>query len=94
MLEIRCEKCDAYLFHYQKDGPGPLKRVYSDRIYNNKNYSDLAITKLTSQPPIKCAECQTVIGVPINYKKEDRLAFRLFQSSVVKKIVSRDSVSL
>ncbi|KKS56835.1 MAG: hypothetical protein UV23_C0035G0007, partial [Candidatus Nomurabacteria bacterium GW2011_GWF1_42_40] len=32
ILEIRCEKCGHFLALYQKDGPGPLKRMYVDRI--------------------------------------------------------------
>ena len=32
LLEISCEKCGSVLCHYQKDGPGILKRMYFDRI--------------------------------------------------------------
>lgn len=35
-LQVRCESCDYKLFNYQKDGPGPLKRSYMDRIIGQK----------------------------------------------------------
>ena len=36
-LIINCEKCEGFIALYQKDGPGPLKRMYLDRIFSPKS---------------------------------------------------------
>ena len=36
MLQISCEKCNAKICKYQKDGPGNLRRMYIDRIFESK----------------------------------------------------------
>lgn len=86
LLDISCEKCGNHICFYQKDGPGMLKRMYLDRIYNSDKYSDLQNNSLKKLPQLTCESCNTVLGVPIVYEKEDRLAYRLFVGSVVKKI--------
>lgn len=83
LLNIGCEKCNAFLFEYQKDGPGLLKRMYLDRIKDSK-YQKLGMSNLKNIPNLVCKECKQLIAVPIIYKKEDRLAYRLFAGSVVK----------
>lgn len=87
LLDISCEKCGAHLCLYQKDGPGILKRMYLDRIYRSKVYSGLEKQPLRSVPQLSCLKCHVLIGVPYKYEKENRLAFRLFVGSIVKKIV-------
>jgi ribosomal protein S27E len=82
LLEIRCEKCKTLLCLYQKDGPGPLKRMYIDRIV--KTYAE-AGKKLV------CHKCGHVLGIRYVYEKEKRPAFRLFEGSVKKKIVKKQS---
>lgn len=77
LLEIRCEKCKKLLCYYQKDGPGPLKRMYIDRIVNT--YKQAGAT-------LKCHNCGHVLGVRYKYEKEKRLAYRMFVGSVTKKI--------
>jgi len=77
LLNISCASCNSHLFKYQKDGPGILKRVYLDRIS----------PKPTSSKRLKCHNCKEVVGVLINYQKENRLAFRLSAGSVIKKII-------
>lgn len=78
MLSIYCEKCNEHICDYQKDGPGNLRRMYSDRIFKpkvsifNKNLS--------------CSKGH-LLGVKIIYDKENRPAFRLFVDSVKKKII-------
>jgi len=47
LLDISCAKCGTHLFYYQKDGPGMLKRMYLDRIYDSKKYSQLHRDGLT-----------------------------------------------
>lgn len=78
MLDVSCASCGAHLCFYQKDGPGTLKRLYVDRM------TDLH----PSAEGLLCTECDAVIGTRMVYKKEDRLAYRLYVGSVIKKIIS------
>lgn len=87
LLDICCEGCDRHLCLYQKDGPGVLKRIYFDRIYDSKEYGNLENLSFKKLPQFICKNCGRLLGVPIEYKKEKRLAFRLFQGAVTKKII-------
>lgn len=87
LLDISCGKCSEHLFFYQKDGPGILKRMYLDRIFDSEKYSGNEKSSLMSIPQLICSKCNTVIGIPYIYEKENRLAYRLFVGGVVKKIV-------
>lgn len=87
-LEIRCEKCNAQIALYQKDGPGQLKRMYLDRISSPKNLMNLQNVPLKKIPNFICHNCKQIIGIPFLYKKEQRPAFRLFEGSVTKKVTS------
>jgi len=91
LLAISCEGCGDLLGYYQKDGPGILKRIYLDRIYKS-DYSDLSNKEFDELPQLICNKCKRHLGVPIVYKKEKRLAFRLFQGAVTKKIVKSDHI--
>ncbi|OGH74144.1 MAG: hypothetical protein A3C90_03450 [Candidatus Magasanikbacteria bacterium RIFCSPHIGHO2_02_FULL_51_14] len=77
-LRISCESCGAFLLLYQKDGPGPLKRLYIDRI--------VAPEELSKAKQLVCPSCKKVIGTFSIYEKEKRLAYRLYQDAVTKKI--------
>lgn len=79
VLEVACEKCDSHVCFYQKDGPGPLKRMYVDRMINLQ----------PSGSKLICVNCGQELGIQITYEKENRLAYRLFQGSVNKKITKR-----
>lgn len=82
ILDISCEGCGHHVAFYQKDGPGILKRMYVDRCINEQpNGSNLV-----------CAACDCILGHKINYKKEDRAAYRLYVGAVKKKIISRRSI--
>lgn len=85
-LEIHCEKCGKFLTLYQKDGPGPLKRMYLDRIFSPRSLTDLEKTHLKNIPNFICPQCKQLIGIPYVFKKERRLAFRLFEGAIIKKI--------
>jgi hypothetical protein len=87
LLEIRCAHCGVILCHYQKDGPGSLKRMYLDRISNSVAYGDLQNLPLKKLPQLTCGKCGRHLGVPIIWEKETRPAFRLFEGAVAKKIV-------
>ena len=78
LLDISCEKCGKRVCSYQKDGPGILKRMYLDRISG---------IDIDHKHNLICPGCKETLGVPIIYKKEKRLAFRLFVGAVSKKIV-------
>lgn len=82
LLDVGCESCGKHLCFYQKDGPGMLKRMYLDRIYNSK----LDASSLETTPQLICGGCGRLLGVTMVYEKEKRLAFRLFQGAVTKKI--------
>ena len=77
MLDICCEHCGNHVCFYQKDGPGPLKRMYHDRISGTP----------TNSNRLACPKCNAVLGVEIIYEKENRPAYRLFVGSITKKIV-------
>ena len=79
ILDISCEY-GHHVCYYQKDGPGPLKRMYIDRMINF-DPSDNNI--------LACPTCDHELGYKITYAKEKRPAFRLFQSSVKKKITKQ-----
>ena len=80
MLEVRCEKCNQLLCHYQKDGPDPLKRMYIDIIAGK-------YAKAGKQ--LACHKCGHVLGIRYIYEKEKRPAFRMFEGAIVKKIVKK-----
>lgn len=86
-IRLYCAKCSTFLATYQKDGPGVLKRMYLDRIFEPKHLSNLQDDSLKKIPNLICSKCKEIIGTPIIYKKEKRLAVRLFEGSVVKKII-------
>lgn len=78
LLRISCESCRTFLFLYQKDGPGPLKRAYVDRIIKPEG---LGRTK-----NLTCKSCKKIIGAFYIYEKEKRPAYRLYQDAITKKI--------
>ncbi len=86
LLDVCCEGCGTHLCFYQKDGPGMLKRMYLDRIYESAIYSNLHNQPIKKLPQLVCQNCRRLLGVPIEYEKEKRAAFRLFQGAVTKKI--------
>ncbi len=92
LLDIKCSKCNQHLFYYQKDGPGILKRAYLDRIYDSKAYENLQHLPINKLPQLVCENCKEHIEVLFVYKKESRLAFRLFEGSVSKQIVNVEKI--
>ena len=74
MLELRCSECAHKICNYQKDGAGPLKRLYLDRM-----------DKKISSKNLVCSNCSEFLGIKTVYKKENRPAYRLFQSSIIAK---------
>lgn len=64
VLKVTCKNCDEFLFHYQKDGPGLLKRSYIDRIIEKNS---LAIQK----DWVYCPHCKVCLGFNEPYAKEN-----------------------
>lgn len=81
ILNIKCESCTHHVCFYQKDGPGPLKRMYFDRIIG------LSVTN----NKLVCPKCKEILGTEIIYKKENRYAYRLYVGSITKTITKAKS---
>lgn len=82
ILDVTCEHCGHHVCFYQKDGPGNLRRMYTDRMI------DLQI----DDKILSCGNCRRELGVRIIWQKENRPAYRLFVESVKKKRASKESV--
>lgn len=78
LLLISCEECGAVVCKYQKDGPGPLRRMYADRILDSR--------VANSGKNLFCPKGHH-LGVKIIYEKEHRPAFRLFVDAITKKVI-------
>ena len=85
-LNVLCEHCGAKILVYQKDGPGPLKRLYLDRIFAPENLANFQKLSTNKIPNLTCSKCKSTLAVPYIYKKEQRKAYRLFVGAVTKKI--------
>src|SRR3989339_190304 len=85
-LDLYCSRCWQHFALYQKDGRGSLIRLYLDRILDPKELSELHLksTGKKDMPNLKCPKCNLLIGTPMVYKLERRLAFRLIRGSFVK----------
>ena len=86
-LNIMCASCDTKLFLYQKDGPGPLKRAYLDRIHAPEKLVGLEkIKPIEAIANIVCKKCKITIGMSYVYAKERRGAFLLRPGFFLKKL--------
>lgn len=86
-LNIYCSTCKSFIFLYQKDGPGTLKRAYLDRIFAPESLSNFQnISDIKDVPTLVCSNCKSLIGTPYIFKKENRKAYLLDPTSFVKKI--------
>lgn len=79
MIIMTCAQCSAYIMSYQKDGPGPLKRCYLDRIHHPEDLAKRQHEPFnkSSSPKLICSSCGETIGTPMIYEKEDRPAYHL-----------------
>ncbi len=88
LYEIDCSGCDHVLFVYQKDGPGPIKRCYLDRIAWASD-EDLVVSPQQAVdgqfPGLFCDQCDQPIGTPMFYQPEDRPAYRMIPGSFHKR---------
>ncbi len=81
ILKLTCRKCGAFVFYYQKDGPGNLRRCYFDRIvqYKRNDYGEKYV--------LLCAKSHE-LGMVSDYVKENRPVYLLFTDAVEKEVVS------
>ncbi len=86
-LDLFCSKCNQHFALYQKDGRGRLLRMYLDRIFAPQELVLLQskMSNKADMPNLKCPKCSALIGTPMVYEAERRLAFRLIHGSFVKK---------
>ena len=86
-LDLYCSRCNQHFALYQKDGYGRLLRIYLDRIFEPQGLSLLQsrVNSKIEVPNLKCQKCGALIGTPMIYEPERRLAFRLIHGSFVKK---------
>lgn len=87
LLDVGCRKCEKTVLTYQKDGPGNLRRLYLDRIFSPEGLVGLENSNIQNIKPLKCVNCGEILGTSYIYPKEKRKAFRLYQDSVIKRIV-------
>jgi len=60
--------------------------MYMDRIFEPSKYNKYANSKTPKKAVVmKCDNCGELLGTPYLYEKEKREAYRMFQSSVIKK---------
>jgi phage FluMu protein Com len=83
-LELHCAQCDQFISLYQKDGPGRLLRLYLDRVFEPSELSVLqvVVSREVDVPDLKCPKCKALLGTPMVYKPERRLAFRLIRGRI------------
>jgi hypothetical protein len=92
LLKMSCSICEHIIMYYQKDGPGPLKRCYLDRIFYPEDLAKLQNYSFDKKNclSVKCPQCKQLIGFPIIYEKENRPAFKLVQGAFsLKKIPNK-----
>lgn len=86
-LDLHCADCKKHVALYQKDGPGDLRRMYLDRIYEPSELAKLRDEHSTHKgmPNLDCPECKKQLGTPMTYEPEDRLAFRVHRGAFERK---------
>jgi hypothetical protein len=87
LVDVYCAACGAHVLLYQKDGPGTLVRLYLDRILAPPSLADLQYRceSKADVPNLVCPSCECVLGVPMLYAAEKRLAFRLIRGRFSRK---------
>lgn len=88
VISVSCAACTSHILDYQKDGDGPLKRCYLNRILAPANLEALQydenIKRIQDMAPLICQGCGKVIGTAAIHH-DGRYAFRLRQGHFVKK---------
>lgn len=86
-LNLGCANCGHCFALYQKDGPGALLRIYLDRIFAPEGLAQLQNMAhgRADLLNLSCEKCGSIIGVPMIYDLENRLAFRMNRGAFTKK---------
>ncbi len=82
ILDLRCSYCNHLNVVYQKDEPGRLIRCYIDRIISPYISQPEHMTK-NMLPHLSCLKCGKLLGIPMLYEKEKRLAYRMVPGAFV-----------
>lgn len=84
---IICANCKKIIFLYQKDGPGRLLRLYLDKFVAPVSFAKMVkqIKTKAEMKGLRCPVCNELLGIPMIYEKENRLAFRLINNKVLRK---------
>ncbi|MDR2098836.1 MAG: hypothetical protein LBO78_02315 [Rickettsiales bacterium] len=71
---------------YQKDGPGSLLRMYKDRITAPEELAkeQERFASKEDMPGVFCPHCNALLGVPMVYEPEKRLAYRVIPGTIRK----------
>jgi hypothetical protein len=81
LLSLSCTACGKLIMLYQKDGLGNLFRTYLDRIVWPPELANLDndpnISTKQDMDNLVCPYCNSVVGIPMLYEPEKRLAFRM-----------------
>lgn len=84
-LYIACGSCDEPALIYQKDGPGRLLRVYSDRIVWPpelvEEQASVTAYSIKLAGFLACRACSNIIATPMLYEAESRPAYRINHGS-------------
>ena len=80
MVEVACLHCGASFCSYQKDGGGPLRRLYIDRIIAPR-------ISWKNEKVIACKKCKRFLGMAAVWTKERRKCFLVFEGTVKKSIM-------
>lgn len=89
---IYCNQCKKFLLLYQKDGqPGPLKRMYMDRIIAPAKFTVFQkVDDIKVMGVFPCPNCGSIIAKPYIYPKENRKSFLMKRGSFLRKVSSGD----
>ena len=85
LVRLVCGRCRTFLCVYQKDGMGNLLRIYWDRVSDLRDHAEYSPGATQDEmSPLLCDGCGHLLGVPMTYADEDRLAWRLERGAVHK----------
>jgi hypothetical protein len=91
LFAVHCATCGTHLFSYQKDGPGIVKRLYLDRIYQSQAYAGVEHRALQDVPQLLCPQCGGASRHSHNIRERTMVGFRLFAGVVTTKVRRRSS---
>lgn len=92
MLSITCKKCNEWVMNYQKDGPGPLLRCYTDRIHEpaDLRVNSFSEASIESAGDLACNHCQSLLGKPMIYRRTENSALNKVNESRPAYLVALD----